>query len=178
MHDPVGGRHRSTERKVAAVVVAGLIAGLLSGAALGVLWWQLAPRVPVIIGPEGTSPDGFQPEGYLAADIAFGVLAAVAGLAITVGLARMRREHLWGVLVAALLSSAVGTYAMWFVGTRLGGVDIEGLVGTETEQVIVDGPLTVSLPAMFLVWPLASAVVITVLALTDSLADRDHAGGS
>ena len=162
-------RPRATERRVAAVITAGVVAGVLCGAALGVLWWRLAPRVPVIISPDGSTPNGFQPEGYLAADIAFGVLAAVAGVAIAVGLATMRREHLWSVLVASLLSSAIGTLAMWWVGTRLGTVDIEGLVATTSEQVVVDGPLSLSLPAMFLVWPIASAVVVTILALTDAM---------
>lgn len=162
----------TTQRKVTAVIAAGLIFGTLVGAALGVLWWRLAPRVPVVIDPGATQPGGFQPEGYLAADLSFGALALVAGIALAVGLARMRREHLLSVLVAALLAAAVGTAAMWLVGSSLGHVDIEGLSATTTEQVVVDGPLQVSLPAMFLAWPFASAVVITILALTDWLAEH------
>ena len=161
----------STARRASAVIVAGLIVGLVSGAALGVLWWALAPRVPVVVRPGVTFPEGYQPEGFLAADVAFGILALVAGVAITIGLAYMRREHLLSVLVAALLASGVGTAAMWFVGTRLGSVDIEGLVATTTEDVVVDAPLEVSMPVMFLVWAIASAGVVTVLALSDWIAE-------
>ena len=161
----------STARRASAVIVAGLIVGVISGAALGVLWWALAPRVPVVVRPGVTFPEGYQPEGFLAADVAFGILAVVAGVAITIGLAYMRREHLLSVLVAALLASAVGTAAMWFVGTRLGSVDIDGLVATTTEDVVVDAPLEVSMPVMFLVWAIASAGVVTILALSDWIAE-------
>lgn len=161
----------SVERRAGAVVSAGIIVGLISGAALGVVWSALAPRVPLVIAPESASPQGFQPEEYLASDIAFGILGLVAGVAITIGLAYMRREHLISVLVAALLSSALGTAAMWFVGTRLGSVDIEGLQATTTSEIIIDGPLTVSLPAVYLMWPVASALIVTVLALSDWIAE-------
>ncbi|MDO8310208.1 MAG: hypothetical protein Q7V58_17850 [Actinomycetota bacterium] len=158
---------RATARHASAVIVAGLIVGLVSGVALGVVWWQLAPRVPLIVQPGVSYPQGYQPEGYLAADAAFGLLGLVAGIAITIGLANMRRDHLFSVLVAALLSGAVGTAAMWFVGTRLGSVDIEGLSATTTADLVVEAPLRVSMPSMFLMWALASAVVVTVLALGD-----------
>ena len=161
----------TTSRRASAVIVAGLVVGLVSGAALGVLWWALAPRVSVVVRPGVSFPEGYQPEGYLASDLAFGALALVAGVAITIGLAYMRREHLLSVLAAALLASAVGTAAMWFVGTRLGSVDIEGLVATTTEDLVVDAPLEVSMPMIFLIWSIASAVVVTILALSDWIAE-------
>jgi len=94
-------------------------------------------------------------------------VAAVAGVVVTIGLANMRRDHLLSVLIAGLLASAVGTTAMWFVGTRLGSVDIEGLSATTTEDLVVDAPLKVSMPGMFLMWALAAAAVVTILALGD-----------
>jgi hypothetical protein len=150
-----------------------VLVGLVSGAALGVVWWKMAPRVPVIVRPEsGAYPEGFQPEGYLAADVTFAILGLIAGLAITIGLAYMRRDHLPSVLAASLAASVVGPAAMWFVGTRLGSVDIEGLVATTHADVVVDAPLTVSMPAVYLVWAIASALVVTVLALSDWLRER------
>jgi hypothetical protein len=50
-------------------------------------------------------------------------------------------------------------------------VDIEGLSATTTEDLVVDAPLTVSMPGMFVMWALASAVVVTVLALSDWVAE-------
>ncbi len=161
----------SMRRKASAVILAGLVFGVVSGAALGVVWWALAPRVPLVVRPGVSFPEGFQPEGFLAADAAFGALGLVAGIAITIGLANMRRDHLLSVLLAGLLSAAVGTAAMWFVGTRLGSVDIDGLVATTTQEQVVDAPLDVSLPGMFLMWALASAGVVTILALSDWIAE-------
>lgn len=157
----------SRVRRASAVILAGLIVGAISGVALGVVWWRLAPRVPVVVQPGVSYPQGFQPEGYLAADATFGVLGLLAGIAITVGLAQMRREHLASVLAAGLLASAVGTVAMWFVGTSLGSVDIEGLVATITSDLVVEAPLEVAMPGMFLMWALGSALVVLVLAVGD-----------
>jgi hypothetical protein len=152
------------------VLIAGAVVGLLSGAALGVLWWRLAPRVPIVIQPDGSRPQGFQPEEYLAADIAFAALALVAGVILTVALAAMRRQHLLGVLAAGLVASALGTVAMWQVGTRLGSVDIDGLVATTEVEFVVDAPLAVTMPGVYLVWAIAAATVVAVLALSDLLA--------
>ena len=155
-----------TARRASVVVIAGVIVGLFSGLALGVVWWRLAPRVPQVVEQGASYPQGYQPEGYLAADAAFGVLGLIAGIAITIGLANMRRDRLFSVLIAGLLAGVVGTAAMWFVGTRLGSVDIEGLIATTTD-VVADAPLRVAMPAMFLMWPIAAALVVTVLALGD-----------
>jgi hypothetical protein len=165
----------SATKRASAVISAGIIMGGLAGAALGVVWWQLAPRVPIVVNGDDVRPDVFQPEGFFAADVAFTALAVVAGLIITIGLARMRREDLIGVLVAALLAGAIGTFVMWFVGTRLGSVDIEGLIGTTESEIVVDGPLSVSLPAAFVVWPLVAAITVTLLALGDWLSQRRSA---
>lgn len=157
----------SRVRRASAVIAAGLIVGAVSGLALGVVWWRLAPRVPVVVQPGVSYPQGFQPEGFLAAGATFGILGLLAGIAITVGLAQMRREHLASVLAAGLLASIVGTAAMWFVGTRLGSVDIDGLVATITTDLVVEAPLRVAVPGMFLMWALGAALVVTVLAVGD-----------
>lgn len=161
----------SRARRASAVIVAGLIVGAISGMALGVVWWRMAPRVPVVVQPGVSYPQGFQPEGYLAADLTFAVLGLLAGIAITVGLAQMRREHLASVLAAGLLASIVGTASMWFVGTRLGSVDIEGLVATITTDLVVEAPLKVAMPGTFLMWALGSALVVTILAVGDWAAE-------
>ena len=54
--------------------VTGVLAGGLSGAALGVLWWSLAPRVSVVVTPDRVVPEGFQPQEYFSANISFGAL--------------------------------------------------------------------------------------------------------
>jgi len=163
------------ERGLRSVLIAGIVVGILSGAALGVLWWRLAPRVPIVIQPDGSQSQGFQPEEYLAADVAFAAIALVAGIILTIALVAMRRQHLLGVLMASLIASSLGTLAMWQVGTRLGSVDIEGLVATTEVEFVVDAPLEVTMPGVFLIWAIAAASVIALLALADWLATtRSH----
>ena len=149
------------------MIITGVVMGVLVGAALGVLWWRLAPRVPVLVEPNADPQIGYQPSEYIGADVSFAALALVAGIAITVGLVRMRREHIASVLAAALAAAALGTALMWFVGTRLGSVDIAGLAATATDSVTVEAPLVVTLPGVYLVWPIAAAAVVTIFALID-----------
>jgi hypothetical protein len=171
MTDVAPGK-RHVVRKVSFVIIAGLIVGLVSGAALGVVWWKLAPRVPLVINQGVSYPEGYQPGGYLAADAAFGLLAFIAGIAITIGLANMRRERLLSVLIAGILSGVIGTAAMWFVGTHLGSVDIDGLIATTETSTTAEAPLRVAMPGMFLMWPFAAALVVLVLSLGDWIAER------
>ena len=162
-------------RKASAVLIAGLISAVVFGAALGVVWWKLAPRVSVIVKEGETWPANYQPNEYLGADVAFGALALLAGLGLTIALVYMRREHLLSTLASAVLSGFVGSALMWFVGTRLGGVDIAGLSGTD--EVVVEAPLQLTLPAMIMIWPLTAAVVISIVSAADWLSaarQRNH----
>ena len=157
-------------RKALTVFVTGVVAGGLSGAALGVLWWSLAPRVSVVVTPDRVVPEGFQTQEYFSANISFGALGAIAGVLVAIGLVSMRREHLLASLIAAMTSAVVGTWAMWWVGSHLGFVDLANV--EVPDSTVLDGPLEVTLPAMLLMWPLGSALVIFVISLGDSLADR------
>jgi len=165
-------------RRVLAVVVAGLLWGAGCGIALGVVWWRLAPRVPMVIRPEGSRLMQYQPDGYIAADVSFGLIALLAGVVLTIGLVVMRREHLLSALGSAVLAGLVGSVLMWQVGSRLGAVDIAGLVATTTEETTVDGPLQIRMWALLLLWPIAAAAVVTVTAVADWItARRDRSPG-
>lgn len=157
-------------RKAVTVFVTGVLAGALAGAALGVFWWALAPRVSVVVTPDRVFPESFQPQEYFAANIAFGALGAIAGVLMAIGLVSMRREHLLASLAAALASSIVGTFSMFWVGSHLGFVD---LVGADMPvPTVLDGPLEITLPSMLLMWPLGSSLVILVMSIGDYLAHR------
>ena len=154
-------------RRTSAVITAGLAVGALSGLALGVIWWRLAPRVPLVVRSGDAYPANYQPDGYLAADVSFAALAIFAGLAVTIGLLVMRREHPLSVLVAGLLAGGVGSILMWFVGSRLGSVDITGLIATTMDEAVIEAPLKVSMPALLLVWPITVALVIFAVSFAD-----------
>lgn len=162
----------SLARRIAAVVTAGLLIGAVGGVALGVVWWRLAPRVPLRVRPDLVVPDQYQPGEFAGADVTFAVLALVAGLAVTVGLLVMRREHLLAVLGSGLVAAVLGSALMWLVGTRLGYVDIAGLAATLEPESVVEGPLRITMPAVLLVWPIVCALVVTLVALADWLRAR------
>jgi hypothetical protein len=172
-----GSRRRTAGRDFASGVATGVLVGLLVGAALGVLWWRLAPRVPLVVRPTDSFPQGYQPDGYIAADVSFAILSVVAGIAVAIGLITIRRHHLVWALCSGLLAGAVGAVAMWFVGSRLGSVDIEGLIATTTADVVVDGPLQVRMPAVLLLWSIATALVVTIAAFADWWAEFRGARG-
>jgi hypothetical protein len=94
------------------VFITGVITGGLSGAALGVMWWALAPRVSVVITPDRVFPENFQPQEYFAANIAFGAIGATAGVLMALGLVSMRREHLLASLIAELASAFTSAHHM------------------------------------------------------------------
>lgn len=160
------------ERKAPAVFGAAIALALVAGAALGVMWWRLAPRVALVVRPDDTSPKDYQPDAWIAADVTFTALAIVAGVGVTVALIAMRRTHLLTVLVAALVAAAVGTVAMQLVGEQLGAVDIEGLQATLDTETVVDGPLVVTMPGVLMTWAITAAVVVLVVSFGDWLHGR------
>ena len=162
----------SFRRRTSAVILAGAITGVVSGLALGVIWWQLAPRVPLVVRSGNALPLDYQPDGFLAADVSYALLALLAGISVTIGLLVMRREHPISVLVGGLLAGAIGSVLMWFVGTHLGSVDIAGLVATTADETVVEAPLKVTMPALLLLWPIAATLVIVVVTFTDWWAER------
>ncbi len=170
--DATSGVAPERRRKAVTVFITGVIAGALSGAALGVLWWALAPRVSVVVTPDRVFPESFQPQEYLAANIAFGALGALAGVLMAIGLVSMRREHLLASMAAALASSVVGTFSMFWVGSHLGFVDSVGV--DVPDSTVLDAPLEITLPAMLLMWPLGSSLVILIMSIGDYLAQRKH----
>ena len=92
----------STARKASAVIVAGLVVGLVSGAALGVVWWAPgSARAARGAGRASASRRRTSPRATSPRTSPSVLLAVVAGVAITIGLANMRRDHLASVLVAA-----------------------------------------------------------------------------
>lgn len=168
-------------REFRASLIAGLVVGVIAGAALGVVWWRLAPRVPIVVKPNQAFPEGFQPSGYIAADVAYGALAILAGVLVVVGLLAIRRYHLLPALAGAIVAGVIGSVLMWQVGTLLGHANLEELASSTNIETVVDAPLVLRLTGLLLLWPITSAVVITVVAAWDWVAhllgkhdDHDH----
>lgn len=169
-------------REYRASILAGLVIGVISGAALGVVWWRLAPRVPMVVRPNQSFPEGFQPSGYIAADVAYAALAVIAGVLVVVGLLAIRRYHLLPALIGSILAGIIGSILMWVIGVWLGHANLEELAATTNVETVVDAPLTLRLTGLVLLWPTTSALVITAVAAWDWIAHllgghRDHDRG-
>ncbi len=154
-------------REYRASLIAGVVIGVIAGAALGVVWWRLAPRVPITVRPNQMFPEGFQPSGYIAADVAYAALAILAGVLVVIGLLAIRRYHLLPALAGAIVAGVIGSLLMWFVGVSLGRANLEELAATTNIETVVDAPLTLRLTGLMLLWPITSAIVITIVAAWD-----------
>jgi len=132
-----------TARVLSRVDVVGLIAVVAGlGALLGIAWWSWAPRVVLDVFGDATFPAEFQPGGYIADD-GIAALACMVGGVLTIAVATLLARHRSG---AALL----------------GAVDLDAAIAAAGDGGQVEAPLTLRMPGVLVLWPLASAVVFTL----------------
>lgn len=147
-----------------------VLATIAMGALLGVAWWSLAPRVVLDVYGDQTYPAEFQPGGYIADD-GIASLACIVGGALTLGLAVLlaRRRRTPALTLVTLgwtmLAGVLGSLVCWWVGSTLGAVDLAADIAAAGDGGQVLAPLTLRMPAVLLLWPLASAVVFALAAI-------------
>jgi hypothetical protein len=168
--DPAAGE-RSPWRSMARLLLLTVAGCLVAGAALGVLWWRLAPRVPLEVVGEVAVPDEYQPGGFVAADGVFAVLAGVAGLVVA-WLLLWRGVRPLRVLAAGVVGGLAGSLVMWAVATRLGQVDVAAAIAAAADGAVFDGPLRLRLPGLLLLWPIATASLVTATTFVDWWVER------
>ena len=171
-------------RRLAAIVIA-LVGVLGLGALLGFVWEALAPRVVLVVASDGNPyPEGYQPEGYMTDDGIAALLCLAAGL--VVGLAAVwvvrrvapRDRALLIALAGVLVLGAVGAGALWWTGERLGAVDFDATLAASPEGTTLTAPLTLRMPGVLVLWPLASVVVVFIAALGDWWRERSDRSAS
>lgn len=164
---------RSDLRTAILVMFAVAVSGLL----LGLLWWWISPKVPLI--SDGTAvflkdSEGEQPIG---SDGWFALLGCGLG-ALSAGVVfwRVRRGGVAvviGLAVGSLLASLIG----WRLGMRLGPSDD---VVARAKQVgaahVFDGPLKLQAKAALLAFPFGA--MLTHLVLTAGFGPRDPQAGT
>jgi hypothetical protein len=162
-----------TEVRQAAVAA---VAVALSGVLLGVLWWKLAPTVPLVGDLVGGSwvvylkdSEGEQAVGV---DGTFTLLALAFGAVSAVTVFLLRRRG--GVpLVAALgVGGLLGSLLAWRVGVWLGpATDVIAHAKDVGKGVTFSAPLKLGAKGALLAWSVAALVVH--LALTGLFGPRD-----
>ncbi|MEU6355374.1 AAA family ATPase [Streptomyces sp. NPDC047072] len=163
-----------TELLEAAVVT---VAVAVLGALLGVLWWWLAPHVPLVgnVDEQGAwavylkDTEGEQAVGV---DGTFTLLALPFGLVSAVAVFLWRKRGGVPLVVAVALGGLLGSLLAWRLGVWLGPTDDVLAHAKEVGKgVTFSAPLKLGAKGALLAWPLAALVVH--LALTALFGPRD-----
>ncbi|HEX5740776.1 MAG TPA: DUF2567 domain-containing protein [Pilimelia sp.] len=114
---PPRGVRRAQVRGAAVVTL--LLAVL--GAPLALLWYALAPTVPVRVTADGQVLVSTQPEQFVAADGWFAILGTAFGVLAAAGTWALARRHRGPAqLVAVVLGAGAAGLVAWGVGGQLG----------------------------------------------------------
>ncbi len=175
------GPGMKTEVREAAVIA---VAVALGGVLLGVLWWWLAPHVPLVGQHSGDSwvvyfknPEDTEGEQAIGVDGTFTLLALAFGVVSAVAVFLLRRRG--GVpLVAALgLGGLLGSVLAWRLGVWMGpDTDVIAHAKAVGAGVAFSTPLKLGAKGALLAWPLAAGVVH--LGLTALFGPRDPEPGA
>ncbi|MEY9990642.1 hypothetical protein ABIE67_002674 [Streptomyces sp. V4I8] len=168
--DGPGMKTEVREAAVVAVVVA------VFGALLGVLWWRLAPSVPLVGDVVDKSwvvyfkdSEGEQAVGV---DGTFTLLALAFGLVSAVAVFLWRRRGGVPLVVALAVGGFLGALLAWRVGVWLGPTeDVIGHAKEAGKGVTFSAPLKLGAKGALLAWPLGALVVH--LGLTALFGPRD-----
>lgn len=162
-----------TELREAAVITVGLaLAGLL----LGLLWWWLAPHVPLVGDEVDRSwvvylkdSEGEQSAGV---DGTFTLLGLAFGLVSAVGAFLWRRRGGVPLVVALGVGGLLGSLLAWRLGVWLGPTsDVIAHARAVGKGVTFSAPLKLGAKGALLAWPLAGLLVH--LGLTAMFGPRD-----
>lgn len=159
-------------RPVVAFLLA-LLAAIVVGALLGVLWWRLAPLDPLFVAGGKAYPQTFQPRDYITDEVVAAILCTLAGLVAGVAAVWITRPRRLLALWSSLAMGCLGAVALWLVGTRLGAVDMSAVLAQAADGDTFEAPLRLRMPGILVLWPLASAAVIFVVALYEWWRGRD-----
>lgn len=162
-----------TELREAAVVTVVLALG---GALLGVLWWWLAPSVPLVGDVVDKSWVVYfkdtEGEQAIGVDGTFTLLALAFGLVSAVAAFLWRRRGGVPLVVALAVGAFLGSLLAWRVGVWLGpSGDVIAQAKDAGRGVTFSAPLKLEAKGAWLAWPLAALVVH--LGLTALFGPRD-----
>ncbi|MEU3944938.1 AAA family ATPase [Streptomyces sp. NPDC029526] len=168
--DGPGMKTELREAAVAAVAVA------LGGVLLGVLWWWLAPRVPLV----GDAVDGnwvvyvkeTEGEQAVGVDGTFTLLALALGAVSALAVFLIRRHGGVPLVVALAVGGLLGSVLAWRLGVWLGPPqDVIAEARRVGEGATFDAPMKLGAKGALLAWPLAALVLH--LGLTALFGPRD-----
>ncbi|MDX3639134.1 DUF2567 domain-containing protein [Streptomyces sp. MB09-02B] len=159
-----------TEVIEAAVVT--VVMALLGGAVLGVLWWWLAPHVPLVSDGSAVYFKDTEGEQAVGVDGTFTLLALGAGALSGLVVFLLRRRGGVPLTVALMVGGLLGAVVAWRLGVWLGpGTDVAARAKEVGQGVTFSAPLKLAAKGALLAWPFAGLLVH--LGLTALFGPRD-----
>ncbi|WP_225822458.1 AAA family ATPase [Streptomyces naphthomycinicus] len=167
------GPGMKAEIRTAAVIT---VASVLGGVLLGLLWWWLAPHVP-LVGDEVDKSwvvylKDSEGEQAIGVDGTFALLGLAFGLVSAVVVFLLRRRGGVPVVVALGLGGLLGSWLAWRLGVWLGPEsDVLAHAQSVGKGVTFSAPLKLSAKGALLAWPFAG--LLAHLGLTALFGPRD-----
>ncbi|MDI3389742.1 hypothetical protein QIS99_26655 [Streptomyces sp. B-S-A8] len=142
------------------------------GALLGLLWGQLAPRVPLVADDKAVFLKEIEGEQAIGADGTFILFALGFGLVSAVAVFLWRRRGGLPLVVGLALGALLASVVAWRLGLLIGpGDDVVARAKEAGPGVAFDAPLKLSSLGALLAWPIAALAVH--LGLTALFGPRD-----
>lgn len=158
-----------TEVREAAVVT---VAVALAGVLLGVLWWWLAPHVPLVADDSAVYLKDTEGEQAIGVDGTFTLLALAFGAVSAVVVFLVRRRGGVPLVVALAVGGVLGSLLAWRIGIWLGPTqNVVAHAKHVGKGVTFSAPLKLGAKGALLAWSLAGLVVH--LGLTALFGPRD-----
>lgn len=141
------------------------------GVVVGLLWWWLAPRVPLISDGRNVYIKDSEGEQQIGQDGTFALLAAAAGLLCGIAVFCYRRRGGVAVVLGLAVGGLLGSLLAWQLGVLLGPTsDIRAHAREAGSGTTFDKNLELHLKGALLLWPMLAMAVH--LALTAGFGPR------
>ena len=153
-------RYRLVDRRDARAFLILVGAGLALGALGGLLWGTKAPRPKGVTAADGVYPDSATV--YVAMDGWFFAITAIAGIVLGLAAVLAFRRSGVGVTLGVAVGGLLGGLGCWWLGTRIGYVDVDALAATLPVGSTVEGSVRLRIPGLLLVMPGFSLLVVLI----------------
>ena len=145
--------------------VALVVGCLLLGAPAGLLWSAVAPRVRVVLGPDGPSAQDLEGKAFIGADGSFLLVVLAAGVLTGLLAWRLaRRSGPWTV-VALVIGGLLAAKVAGVVGVRPGKAHVQSLLHDPSARGTVELFLRLRSPWVVVGWPVGALAAFLVRAL-------------
>ncbi|MFE2134426.1 AAA family ATPase, partial [Streptomyces sp. NPDC059466] len=152
--DGPGTRTEVLEAAVVTVAVA------LAGVLLGVLWWWLAPHVPLIADDTAVYLKDTEGEQAIGVDGTFTLLALAFGVVSAAVVFLVRRRGGVPLVVGLAVGGLLGSLLAWRLGVYLGPTqNVVAHAKAVGKGVTFSAPLKLGAKGALLAWPLGALVV-------------------